>query len=112
MTLIMKGVVRMSIQTLEPEAMDTKLLTEIERQEAVLAELPEDYEFPLFDGRQAIESQRKSGYKNTPRAAREIIDNAFEAGAKHVWVAFRRISESERGKHERRDAISAIAFID
>jgi hypothetical protein len=102
----------MSIQTLEPEAMDTKLLTEIERQEAVLAELPEDYEFPLFDGRQAIESQRKSAYKNTPRAAREIIDNAFEAGAKNVWVVFKRPAEEQRGKHERRDAVSAVAFID
>ncbi|HVS35151.1 MAG TPA: hypothetical protein VMS17_06180 [Gemmataceae bacterium] len=44
----------MSSTTLEPEAMDPKLLTEIERQEAVLAELPEDYEFPLFDGRPPI----------------------------------------------------------
>ena len=70
----------MTSATLGPEAMDPKLVTEIERQEAVLAELPEDYEFPLFDGRQAIESQRKSGYKNTALATREIIDNAFDAG--------------------------------
>lgn len=42
---------KMSLETLEPEAMDPKLLTEIERQDAVLAELPEDYEFPLFDAR-------------------------------------------------------------
>ncbi|MBI1916467.1 MAG: ATP-binding protein [Planctomycetes bacterium] len=102
----------MSVETLEPEAMDPKLLTEVERQEAVLAELPEDYEFPLFDGRQAIESQRKSAYKNTARAAREIIDNAFEAGAKDVWVVFKRPTEQERAKHERRDAVSAVAFID
>jgi hypothetical protein len=92
--------------------MDPKLLTEIERQEAVLAELSEDYEFPLFDGRQAIESQRKSGYKNTARAAREIVDNAYEAGARNVWAVFKRPTEEERGKHERRDAISAVAFID
>src|SRR5207248_7964986 len=102
----------MSSATLESETMDPKLLTEIERQEAVLAELPEDYQFPLFDGRQAIESQRKSAYKNTARAAREIIDNAYEAGAKNVWVVFRRPTEEERGKHERRDAVSAVAFID
>ena len=80
----MKGVVEMSVQTLEREAMDQKLLTEVERQETVLAELPEDYEFPLFDGRQAIESQRKSAYKNTARAARGIVDNAIEAGAQNV----------------------------
>jgi hypothetical protein len=59
-TLIMKGVVRMSIETLERIGMDAQLLTEVERQEAVLAELPGNYEFPLFDGRQAIESQRKT----------------------------------------------------
>jgi hypothetical protein len=102
----------MSVETLEPEAMDPKLLTEVERQEAVLADLPEDYEFPLFDGRQAIESQRKSAYKNTARAAREIVDNAVEAGAKNVWVAFKRPAEQERAKHERREAVSAVAFID
>jgi hypothetical protein len=51
---------KMRSSTMEPEAMDTKLLTEIERQEAALAELPEDYEFPLFDGRQAIESPRSA----------------------------------------------------
>jgi hypothetical protein len=108
----MKGAVEMSVETLEPEAMDQKLLTEVERQEAVLSELPEDYEFPLFDGRQAIESQRKSAYKNTARAAREIVDNAVEAGAKNVWVVFKRPDEGERAKHGRRDAVSAVAFID
>ncbi|MCI0462644.1 MAG: ATP-binding protein [Gemmataceae bacterium] len=102
----------MSPATLGAESMDPKLLTETERQEVVLSELPEDYQFPLFDGRQAIESQRKSAYKNTARAAREIIDNAYEAGAKNVWVIFRRPTEQQRGKHGRRDAVSAVAFID
>ena len=60
----------------ETETMDSTLLTELQRQDAALAELPDDFEFPLFDGRQTVESQRKSAYKNTPRAAREIIDNA------------------------------------
>jgi len=74
--------------------------------------LPDKYEFPLFDGRQAVESQRKSGYKNTARAAREIIDSALESGAKSVWVILKRLSEGERAKRERRDAVSAVAFID
>ena len=55
----------MSSATMEVEAMDPKILTELQRQGAALADLPEGYEFPLFDGRRAIESQRKSGYKNT-----------------------------------------------
>src|ERR1700738_5174956 len=108
----MKRKCRVSSATLESEAMDSQLLTEIERQEAVLAELPEDYEFPLFDGRQAIESQRKSAYKNTARASREIVDNAVEAGAKNVWIVFKRPGEEERARHGRRDAVSAVAFID
>ncbi len=54
-----------------------QLLTEIERQEAVFAELPDNCELPLFDGRQAIESQRKRGYKNTALAAREIETDAL-----------------------------------
>ena len=102
----------MTVETLEPETVNPKLLSEIERQEAVLSELPEAYEFPLFDGKQAIESQRKSGYKNTARAAREIVDNALEAGAENVWVVMKRPSEAERTKNERRDAVSAVAFID
>lgn len=32
------------------KAKSPQLLTEIERQKAVLAELPDKYEFPLFDG--------------------------------------------------------------
>src|SRR5438552_17255102 len=101
----------MSVETLEPQAMDPKLLTEVERQESVLAELPEDYEFPLFDGRQAIEWQRKSAYKNTARAAREIVDNVYEAGAKTVWVVFKRPSEEERTKHQRHGTVSVVAYI-
>lgn len=97
---------------LEDEAMGQKLLTEVQRQEAVLAELPGDYEFPLFDGRQAVESQRKSAYKNTARAAREIVDNAYEAGASNVWIVLKRPSDDERKSRERKDAVSAVAFID
>src|SRR5439155_4016951 len=37
---------------------------------------------------------------------------AYEAGAKNVWVVLKRPSEQERAKHERRDAVSAVAFID
>src|ERR1700730_15547885 len=89
----MKGAGRMTVDTVEPDAMDPKLLTEVERQETAHAKLPEDYEFPRFDGRQAIESQRKSAYKNTARAAREIVDNAYEAGAKNVRVVLKRPAE-------------------
>src|SRR4051812_46522742 len=96
----------------QAQAANPKLLTELQRQDAVLAELDEKYQFPLFNGRRAVESQRKSGYKNTPRAAREIVDNSIEAGAKHVWVAFRRAAESERNKGQWKDSVSALAFID
>ena len=88
----------MSTVIAEPQAMNPKPLTELQRQDAVLAELAENYEFPVFNGRRAVESQRKSAYKNTPRAAREIVDNAFESGAKSVWVAFRRPPEIRAGE--------------
>lgn len=88
-------------------------VTEIERQENAISQLGDDYEYPLFSGRHAVESQRKSGYKNTARAAREIIDNSFEAGASQVHVVFERPGEeTSRKKHQRRDAITSIAFID
>ena len=57
-----------------------RLLTEIERQKKYLDRLPGDFSFPLFNTRQAMESQRRNGYRNTAAAAREIVDNAYEAG--------------------------------
>ena len=77
-----------------------------------LSEIPDDFEYPLFNGAQAIESQRRSGYRNTQRAAREVVDNAYEAGAKNVWIAMRRVSESERTKGQPKNTVDSIAFID
>lgn len=84
------------------------LLTELERQQKYLDQLPERFEFPLFNTRYAIESQRQSGYKHTAAAAREIVDNAIEAGATKVHVIFDR---PRRQKGEK-DTVSAVAFID
>ncbi len=64
--------------TLDTQTSD-RLLTEIERQQKYLARLPDDFEFPLFNAAQALESQRRSGYRNMAAAAREIVDNAMEA---------------------------------
>lgn len=80
------------------------LLTEIERQEKYLAELPEDFSFPLFNVRHAVESQRRSGYRDTAAATREIVDNAIEAGATRIGVAL----DTEPGKK----SVTAVAFID
>jgi hypothetical protein len=88
------------------------MLTELQRQDEYARDLPENYEFPLFSGRQAVESQRKSAYKTTAHAAREIVDNAIEAGAANVWIAFDRVSAAKREKYERKDAVTAMAFID
>lgn len=81
-----------------------QLLTEIERQQKYLDELPEDFTFPLFNVRHAVESQRRSGYQDTAAASREIVDNAIEAGADRIDVVF----DTEAG----RKAVRAIAFID
>lgn len=84
-----------------------RLLTELDRQAEHLGRLPGEFEFRLFDTAQAIRSQRASGYRNTAAAAREIVDNAIEAGAQHVWIT---IDESKH-QNNRRYA-SAVAFID
>ncbi len=87
--------------------MEDLLLTEIERQEKYLSKLPDDFKFPLFNTHQALESQRKSGYRDTGSAAREIVDNAWEAGARKIDIVF------EHGRSERgRDLVQSIAFID
>ncbi len=88
----------------------TDLLTEIERQNKYLNELPENFEFPLFNTRRAVESQRRSSYRNTAAAAREIVDNAIEAGATKIHVVFDYPTHIK--KHGRREAVSSIAFID
>lgn len=87
-----------------------RLLTEIERQQKYLAQLPDDFEFPLFNAAQALESQRRSGYRNTAAAAREIVDNAMEAGATRIDVCIAKPKQLQ--KHQRTESISAIAFID
>lgn len=89
-----------------------RLLTEVERQQKYLDRLPEDYTFPLFNGRQALESQRQSGYRNTAAAAREIVDNAIEAGAQNVHIVFQLPTAKTREKNQRKNSVTAVAFID
>lgn len=82
------------------------LLSELERQQKYLAELPPDFDFPLFNTKRALDSQRQNGYRNTAVAAREIVDNAFEAKATRVHVIFDTVV------HSTRPAVSSVAFID
>jgi len=88
-------------------------LTELERQQYYTDQLDDEtYEYPLFSGKQAVLSQRRSGYRTSAKAAREIIDNAFESGAKNVWIALDRPELGSLAKHQRKDSVAAIAFID
>jgi hypothetical protein len=86
------------------------LLTEVERQAKYLAKLPPDYTFPLFNAAQALESQRRSGYRNTAAAARELVDNAIEAGATSIHICFGRPKQLKA--HQRAESITAVAVID
>lgn len=81
------------------------LLSEIERQKKYLARLPKDFQYPLFNAMQALESQRRNGYRNTAAAAREIVDNSLEAGASRIHIAF---NKSTKGK----EIVKSVAFID
>ena len=87
-----------------------RLLTEVERQAKYLAKLPPDYKFPLFNAAQALESQRRSGYRNTAAAACELVDNAIEAGATSIHVCFGRPKQLKA--HQRAESIAAVAVID
>src|SRR5437660_6266419 len=60
--------------TMEINMTSDRLLNEIERQRKYLARLPKDFTYPLFNSKQALESQRRNGYRNTAAAAREIVD--------------------------------------
>src|SRR5712691_9792704 len=87
-----------------------RMLSEIERQKKYLDQLGDKFTFPLFNSKRALESQRRSGYRNTGAAAREMVDNAIEAGATKVHVVFDR--PSDRKNYQRKDAVTAVAFID
>jgi hypothetical protein len=86
------------------------LAAEIERQQKVLAELGDNFEMPLFNTSHALESQRRCTYRNTAAAAREIVNNAIEAGAARIDVTFERPRRLK--PHQRQDSVSAVAFID
>jgi hypothetical protein len=88
-----------------------RLLTEIQRQEKYLSRLPENYTFPLFNAKTALESQRRNGYRNTASAAREIVDNAIEAGANKVHVVFETARQKGKGG-KTTQVVSGVAFID
>lgn len=92
------------------EGTSDRLLTELERQQKYLDRLPDGYEFPLFNAAQALESQRRSGYRNTAAAAREIVDNAMEAGATRIDVCFGKPKKPKA--RQRTDSINSMAFID
>src|SRR5258708_858118 len=83
-----------------------QLLSEIERQKKYLDELPKGFNFPLFNTKRALESQRQNGYRNTAVAAREIVDNAFEAGASEVEIVLETTTKGTR------NIVTAVAFID
>ena len=79
----------------------------MERQKKYLDRLPQDFSFPLFNARYAVESQRKSGYRTTASAAHEIVDNALEAGADQIHIIFD-TAKNNQGKK----VVSNVAFID
>lgn len=87
--------------------LNDKLQKELQRQEEYLNRLPDNFEFPLFNSKQALESQRRNGYRNTAAAAREIVDNALEAAAENIHIVFD-YNKSEKG----RTLVSSVAFID
>src|SRR6266566_5105306 len=87
-----------------------RLISEIERQQKCLDRLPKEFIYPLFNSKQALESQRRNGYRNTAAAGREIVDNAIEAGATRIDVIFERPARTKA--HERSESVSAVAFID
>ena len=91
------------------------LLTEKQRQLKYLGKLPANFDYPLFNARRALESQRSSGYQNTAAAAREIVDNSIEAGAGKIHIVFD--AEREEGKravraiHDRRHVVNLSSSV-
>jgi hypothetical protein len=87
-----------------------RILGEIERQKRYEEQLGNDFTYPLFNSKRALESQRQSGYRNTAAACREIVDNAIEAGATKIHMVMNR--PTQKAARQRKDAVESIAFID
>jgi Histidine kinase-, DNA gyrase B-, and HSP90-like ATPase len=108
---------------LEIKMTTDELDAEIARQEKCLAQLPGDFDFPLFNSKHAVESQRRSGYRNTAAAAREIVDNAIEAKATRIDVFFEQAkregkpekaekAKGKKAKDTESASVTAVAFLD
>ena len=83
-----------------------ELLSELERREKYLTELPENFSFPLFNTKRALDSERQNGDCNTAVAPRENVDNSSEGKAAQVHVVF------ATTVHTTRPVVSSVAFID
>src|SRR5262249_50543204 len=92
--------------TKETQVSADRFASEVHRQKVYLDKLPQQYNFPLFNARRALESQRSSGYRNTAAACREIVDNSIESGADRVHIVF------DWDQAGGRKCVSAIAVID
>jgi len=90
--------------------MEDRLLTELQRQQKYLDQLGPDFTYPMFNPKHAMDSQRRNGYRSTAAAAREIVDNSIEAGAKRVHIVFDRGASSKA--YGRAESVTAIAIID
>ena len=51
--------------------------------------MTDDKDYSIFNGDRFIDSMRSSGYRDTSYAVAELVDNAIDAGAKHVEIICR-----------------------
>ena len=65
-------------------------------------------DFNLFQGPRFTEAMRSSGYKDTSYAVAELVDNAIDAGAKHVEIICKETWNHATGRH----SMEQIAVLD
>lgn len=63
--------------------------------------------YHIFSGSKFIESMRSGGYKDTSYAVAEIVDNAIDAGARHVEIMCQ-----DKINHTGRNTLDKIAILD
>ena len=64
--------------------------------------------YDIFGGNRFIESMRSSGYRDTSYAVGEIVDNAIDAGAKHVEI----LCQDKINHSTNRRSVEQIAILD
>ncbi len=70
--------------------------------------MSDDKDYDIFGGSKFIESMRSGGYRDTSYAVAELVDNAIDAGSKHIEI----LCQDKINHSTKRRSLDMIAILD